>query len=59
MLVPVAFFYGLFVGLWPGLIVGGTRLGFAQVGRWVLFPLTAGAEREWLAASVGKAAHAG
>jgi len=89
LLIPAAFIYGLFVGVWPGLLVGGTRLGFALVGRWTLFPLvvipaavglalwassgllaslatdiwdavlTAGAEREWLAASVGKAAHAG
>lgn len=89
ILVPVAFGYGAFVGLWPGLVVGGIRLGWALVGAWTLVPLVlvplavavalwaasgvleglatniwdaamqAGAEREWLAASVGKAAHAG
>jgi hypothetical protein len=89
ILVPVALVYGMFVGLWPGLVVGGTRLGYALVGPWILVPLllipiavalalwassgllaglatniwdaalAAGAEREWLAMSVGKAAHAG
>jgi hypothetical protein len=82
ILVPMA-------GLWPGLVVGGTRLCWALVGAWTLLPLLlvpaavalalwassgllqalaadiweaalqAGAEREWLAASVGNAAHAG
>jgi hypothetical protein len=89
ILVPMAFGYGAFVGLWPALVVGGTRLCWALVGAWTLLPLLlvpaavalalwassgllqalatdiwdaavqAGAEREWLAASVGKAAHAG
>lgn len=89
LLVPVAFGYGAFVGLWPGLVVGGLRLGWALVGAWIVVPLVlvplsaavalwaasglleglaadighaalrAGAEREWLATSVGKAAHAG
>jgi hypothetical protein len=89
ILVPVAFGYGAFVGLWPGLVVGGLRLGWTLVGGWIAVPivlvplsvaialwaasglleglagdighaaLRAGAEREWLATSVGKAAHAG
>jgi hypothetical protein len=89
VLVPVALGYGMFVGLWPGLLVGGLRLGWALVGAWMMVPLVlvslaltialwasaglleglaadigraalqAGAEREWLAASVGRAAHAG
>lgn len=89
ILVPVALVYGAFVGLWPGLVVGGVRLSWALVGAWTLVPLVlvpsavalalswsgellqglaadiataaleAGAEREWLASSVGKAAHAG
>lgn len=89
LLVPVAFAYGAFVGVWPGLMVGGVRLCWWLVGRWMAVPLVlgpavlalalwssagllaglaaeigeaavrAGAEREWLASSVGKAAHAG
>jgi hypothetical protein len=89
ILVPVAFGYGAFVGLWPGLVVGALRLGWVLTGAWMVVPIVlvplsvgvalwaasglleglavdigraaaqAGAEHEWLAASVGGAAHAG
>jgi len=39
ILVPVAFGYGAFIGLWPGLLLGGLRLSWALVGRWTLLPL--------------------
>jgi hypothetical protein len=39
MLVPVAFLYGAFVGVWPGLVVGGVRLSWRLVGAWTLVPM--------------------
>jgi len=39
ILVPFAFGYGAFVGLWPGLIVGGVRLSWRLVGAWTLLPM--------------------
>lgn len=89
VLVPVAFVYGLFVGFWPALAVGGLRLSWKLVGGWTLVPMLllpaavglalwaaagtlqeqatgiwdaarlAGAEREWVSAALGRAAHAG
>jgi len=89
ILVPVAFGYGAFVGLWPGLVAGGLRLGWVLTGAWMMVPIVlvplsvavalwaasglleglaldigraamqAGTEHEWLATSVGRAAHAG
>lgn len=89
LVVPVAFGYGLFVGLVPGAVIGGLRVSWVLVGAWTLLPLVlvpgalvvalwaasdvvaelargvgeaamrVGAEREWVSASIGKAAHAG
>ena len=39
ILVPVAFLYGAFVGLWPGLVVGGLRLGWVLTGAWMVVPI--------------------
>lgn len=39
LLVPAAFLYGAFVGLWPALLVGGLRLSWVLVGAWTVVPL--------------------